>query len=170
MNNYSSGWYVVYTRPRNEKRVSHQLDLRGFPFFLPVTKSLRTWNNRKKYLEVPLFPSYIFVNLSKVDEYYEVLNMEGVLYFVRLGKSIAKVSETVINNIRLIEKQQTELEISEEHFLPGRQVVIKQGTLTDLSAEIVEVKGKEKLIVRVNLLQRNILMALPREYLNAIVA
>jgi len=42
--------------------------------------------------------------------------------------------------------------------------------LTDLSAEIVEVKGKEKLLVRVNLLQRNILMALPREYLNAIVA
>jgi transcription antitermination factor NusG len=170
MNVSTSGWYVIYTRPRNEKRVSRQLDLKGFPFLLPLTKSIRMWNKRKKYLETPMFPSYIFVNLHKADEYFEVLNMEGVLYFIRMGKSIAKVSDTVINNIRLIEKEPIELEISDEHFQPGRQVVIKEGTLTDLSGEIVEVKGKEKLLVRVSLLQRNILMSLPKEYVNPVVA
>ncbi|OMP79333.1 transcription termination/antitermination protein NusG [[Flexibacter] sp. ATCC 35208] len=163
-------WYVIYVMPRHEKKIASILKTRGITFFLPMTKNLRTWNGRKRYVELPLFPSYIFVSPENVSEYYELLNINSVINYVKFGNEIAVVSEIVIDNIRLLEMQHAEMEVSSARFDPGRQVVIKEGTLAGCKAEVVEVKGKEKIIVRVNLLRRNVLINLPSEYLIAFVA
>ena len=67
MNNFLKGWYLIYTRPRHEKKVFLQLTEMKVRSLLPTTKKLRTWHDRKKYIDEPLFPSYIFVYLE--DKY-----------------------------------------------------------------------------------------------------
>lgn len=168
MTKFLAGWYVIYTKPRHEKKVYNSLIELNIESFLPTKKSLRTWHDRKKYVDEPLFPSYVFIYIKDMKTYYDGMHTEGVLYFVRTGKEVARVDESIINNIKLLTTRDTELEISDQPFQPGRKLVISKGPFTGLSCEVVEYNSKEKLLVRVDLLQRNILLTIPQESLMAI--
>lgn len=165
MGHFSPGWYVIYTMPCHEKKVHFRLTELSIVGFLPTKKTLRTWHDRKKYVDEPLFPSYLFVFLKDLRNYYEGNAVEGVLSYVRIGKDLARVNESVINDIKLVTEKGSDIEVTKEQFLPGRKLVIGKGPLTGLSCEVVEVNKRELLLVRVNLLQRNVLLTLPRESL-----
>src|ERR1700751_1677518 len=53
-------WYVVQCWLRKESHIAAQLEGQGFECFLPKYKSLREWSDRKKEVERPLFPGYVF--------------------------------------------------------------------------------------------------------------
>jgi transcription antitermination factor NusG len=163
MNTRIAGWYVIYTRPRHEKKVAIQLSEINIVSFLPTMRTVRVYKNREKYIDAPLFPSYIFVYVNDLDEYYRGLSINGALYYVRSGENVAKVSEAVIHNIRLLVEQgnDQQMEVSDAYFRPGKQVLIKDGVMTGLYGEIVEVKGTQKILIRITLMQRSILITLP---------
>ena len=54
-------WYAAYTCARHEKLVRKQLEERRISCFLPLYRSLRRWKDRRKELELALFPGYVFV-------------------------------------------------------------------------------------------------------------
>ncbi|NML39917.1 UpxY family transcription antiterminator [Chitinophaga sp. G-6-1-13] len=165
-----NGWYVVYTKPRHEKKVAAFLSTLNIVNFLPTARILRVWKDRKKYIDAPLFPSYLFIYLEDLETYYKVLSLEAVLYYVKTGKEVVKVKEDVIHSIRLITQQPNniDIEVSDDYFQPGKQLMIKDGMLCGLVCEVVEVKGEQKFLVRVNMLQKNILVAVSAEYLDSI--
>ncbi len=165
MSKFSTGWYIIYTRPRHEKKVHARLSEINITSFLPTRKVLRVWNDKKRYVDEPLFPSYLFIYLQDIQNYYDSIDLTGALYYVRVGREIARISETGINNIKLITKDQREIEVSKDHFQPGRKLAVKQGVLAGLSCEVIEVRSKQRLLVRIDLLQRNILITLPSDYL-----
>jgi transcription antitermination factor NusG len=167
---FRKGWYVIYTRPKHEKKVANTLSVTGVTNFLPTVKVQRTWADRKKFIDVPLFPSYLFVYLEDISRYYEGLQVEGVIYFVRQGTQIATISEDIIDTIRVATLSGKEVEVSTDHFQTGDRTVINNGPFTGLSCEVVEYKGRNRILVRVNLLQRNILVNLESENLLAISA
>jgi transcriptional antiterminator RfaH len=167
MNTFPSGWYLIYTKPRHEKKVYTQLTERNINSFLPLAKKLRTWHDRKKYVDEPLFPSYVFVYLNDLQNYYEGIDAEGSLHYVKIGKEIARVNEAVVENIKLVTGQAEDFEVSDERFQSGQKLVIREGALTGLSCE-VQLKYKKMLLVRVDLLQRSILLKMPAEHLMAI--
>lgn len=167
---FNVGWYLIYTRPRHERKVSEGLSEVSVKYYLPEIRSLRTWFDRKKYIQSPLFPSYIFVHLNDMKEYYRTLKVEGFLYYVKLGKEMVRVKDSIIDNIRLVVNQGSDIEVTNNCFQPGQKLVISDGPLTGLSAEVIQYGGKEKILVRVYLLQRNLLATLPTEYISAIGA
>jgi transcription antitermination factor NusG len=162
---FKQGWCVIYTKPKHEKKVSNRLTEIGIPNLFPTSKVLRTWHDRKKQIDSPLFPSYIFLYLTDMEMYYAALNTEGSLYYVRSGKEVARVREDTITNVKLLAAHLQELEISYDRFQPGEQLVIKEGPLTGLNCEIVDCSKTKKILVRVNLLQRNILTYCPPDFL-----
>jgi transcriptional antiterminator RfaH len=145
MNSFLSGWYVIYTRPKHEKKVYARLTQRSIISFLPTKRTLRTWHDRKKYVDEPLFPSYIFVFLNDLQSYYIGMDVEGTLYYIKTGNQIARVSESVIENIRLVTKHAHEVEITDRQFYPGQKAVISKGALTGLACELVEVERRKML-------------------------
>jgi transcriptional antiterminator RfaH len=167
MNNMIVGWYLMYTKPRHEKKVHSHLKELDINSFLPTRKILRSWHDRKKFIDEPLFPSYVFIYLNDLESYYKGMDTDGVLYYVRTGKTMARVHESVVNNIKLLVAQPGDLEVTHDAIQPGTQLVICQGALTGLSCEIVQVNGKQKALVRVALLQRSLLLSLPADYLIA---
>src|SRR5579885_3530841 len=74
-------WYAAYTCSRHEKRIAQQLDERGISHFLPLYHSVRRWKDRKKELELVLFPGYVFVQLDLANR-LQVLQLPGVVRFV----------------------------------------------------------------------------------------
>lgn len=164
MSTFNEGWYLIYTRPRHEKKVADGMAEVGVTSFLPRIKQLRNWSDRRKYIDMPLFPSYIFVFLKDMTDYYHASGTDGVLYFVKFDKKIARVQDSIINNLRLLVEQGADVQVTTELFQPGQQLVISDGPLTGLSCEVVQVNGKEKVLVRVHLLQRNVLATLPVKF------
>jgi transcriptional antiterminator RfaH len=158
-------WYLIYTRPNQERKVFNELSLKNIETFFPFRKVVRTWSDRKKCVDTPLFPSYIFVFLRDISEYYDSLTIPGALYFVRTGKEIARVSETVVNNLKLTAAWAQDVEVSTHYFQPGEQVIIQSGALTGLRCEVVKLDARKKILVRVELLNRSILATFPSEYL-----
>jgi hypothetical protein len=102
-----------------------------------------------------------------MQNYYEGMDAEGALYYVRTGKEIANVNEAIINNIRILVDKGSDIEISTDNFQPGQELLICQGPLTGLSCEMIRLKGQQRILVRVRLLQRNLLVMLPSDFLTA---
>jgi transcriptional antiterminator RfaH len=158
--NFHEGWYVMYTKPRHEKRVADKFSEQGIECFLPLEKKLRIWHDRRKLVDTPLFPSYVFVYLKDTETYFAGLNVQGVWNYVRSGKEVARVDNAVIENIRRATISGRELEIVSFQFEPGQKLIIKDGPFTGMMCEMVQFKGKDKILVRVDLLQRSLLIAL----------
>ena len=65
LNNDFPQWVAFYTLPRNEKKIFSKLQEKGYITYLPLKKELHKWHDRKKWVDVPLIPSYIFVKAKK---------------------------------------------------------------------------------------------------------
>jgi len=79
-------WYVIYTKPRNEKKVAERLQQIGVTVYCPMITMVKQWSDRKKKVQVPLLSSYVFVSLAD-KEREKVFEVSGVIrYLFWLGK------------------------------------------------------------------------------------
>lgn len=164
MNRFNPGWRVIYTRPQHEKRVQADLAERNIRTFLPCVKTLRTWNDRKKYISMPLFPSYIFVYLESNMDYYTALEIQSALYFLKSGKEVALVRDEVIDQISMLLGISEDIEVLEGRFSGGQKLLILEGAFSGQYCEFVEYNGSLKAIVRVDIMQRCMLVTLPKDH------
>lgn len=74
-------WYVLYTKPKQEKKVLSQLNRIGIKTYCPMVKSVRQWSDRLKKVETPLIPSCIFIQSSENNR-VQVFQAPGVLRFL----------------------------------------------------------------------------------------
>ena len=82
----SKKWFVVYTKPRNELKVSQRLSVLGVENYTPTRIEVRQWSDRKKKILVPLLPSMVLVSLDEKDV-NKVFETPGVVrYFFENGK------------------------------------------------------------------------------------
>lgn len=79
-------WYVLYTKPRNEKKVTERLEQIGITVYCPLVTVLKQWSDRKKKVQTPLLPSYVFVQIEESAR-NKVFDVPGVVrYLYWLGK------------------------------------------------------------------------------------
>lgn len=167
MSKFICGWYVIYTLSKHEKKISERFSEDDIHHYLPMTKTLRSWHDRKRYIDLPLFQSYIFVHPRDMSEFYDIQHVQGVLGYVRFGKEIPRVSEDTIKYVQSLVNSGNDIEVSSDYFPPGRKVFIQNGPLTGIPCEVVQRDQKEKILVRIHLLQRNLLISMPSEHLIA---
>ena len=154
-------WYIVYTRPKFEKKIFARLQEKKVEAFLPLQNVIRQWSDRKKRVEVPLFPNYLFVRILPIDR-WNVLRVDGVVRFLQFGSKSAIISETEINNIR--RSLLANPEVSNQKFDKGDQVVIINGPLRGLEGILVNKKGKKWLAIRIDTIDKSLLVnVLPRD-------
>src|SRR5579864_7891150 len=95
----SGNWYALYTCPRHEKCVAEQIEKRRFSCFLPLYRSVRRWKDRRKELELALFPGYVFVRMA-LENRLQVLQLPGVVRLVSFNGQPAVVPAEQIEAIR----------------------------------------------------------------------
>jgi transcription antitermination factor NusG len=79
-------WYVLYTKPRQEKKVADSLDAIGIEAYCPLVTIVKQWSDRKKKVQIPLINSYVFVNIEE-HQREEVFKVSGIVrYLFWLGK------------------------------------------------------------------------------------
>jgi transcription antitermination factor NusG len=149
-------WFAVQTRPRHEKKVIAELAFKGITNFLPLAKETHRWSDRRKTVEVPLFPGYAFVNLQPSPESRQaVLRVPGVLNFVGAQNHGLPIPDSQIDDVRRL--LASELSFSEFPFLKiGQRVVIRGGALDGMEGTLAGHNGSRRLIVSIEAIQRSL--------------
>ncbi len=157
----SLNWYAIYVNSRAEKKVEKELINLGIDSFLPLRKTLRHWSDRKKWVELPLIPGYCFVRIA-IKHHLSVLKVKNVVGFVRFEGKPAIIPGQQIDFLkRMLKQSDYSWEITRENFTPGQKVEIIAGPFIGTEAELMVIKGKRKVGVRIDHINNTLLVEIP---------
>jgi len=149
-----SHWYAAYTCARHEKCVARQLQARGVDFFLPLYRSQRRWKDRRKMIDLALFPGYVFVRMP-IENRFRILTLPGLVRLVSFHGKPAVLPEKEIEALRNGLTQQVYAE-PHPYLQIGRKVRVENGPLAGLQGFLVRRKDKFRLVISLDLIQRSI--------------
>ena len=96
-------WYAIHTRSNCEKRISSLLAETGIESYLPAFQEIRQWRDRKKVLDVPIFPGYVFARFADSGaSRVAVSRTEGVVRILGTADRIEVVPDEEIEGLRLV--------------------------------------------------------------------
>ena len=150
-------WYAIYTKSRSEKKTASELAKKGFKVYLPLQKTLRQWSDRKKIVELPLITSYLFVKIN-LCSYFNILNTKGVVKFINFSSKPVPIPDWQIDNLKILINSDERIEISTEDFKIGDHVFVERGSLRGLRGILVEHRAKQKVLVCIDSIEKNILV------------
>ncbi len=139
-------WYVIYTKPKWEKRVSEQLNKIGINCYCPVVTKIQQYSDRKKKVIVPLFNHYVFVQLAERDRNLVFQSPGVVRYLFWLGKH-AIVKDEEIDTIKNWLEKGDKYTMSVTQHQVGETIKLNSGPFLDQSAVIKEITKKHYILV-----------------------
>ena len=151
---HSKRWYVALVRMHHEKKVSEHLDKMGIENFVPVQQEFHQWSDRRKLVTSVLLPMMVFVHVDP-KERMEVLSFSTVSrYMVMRGESSPAVipDEQMARFRFMLDYSEESISMNSSPLARGEKVRVIKGPLTGLVGELVNVDGKSKIAVRLNML------------------
>jgi len=155
-------WYALHTRSRHEKKVARLLDESKVEHFLPLRRVLSQWADRKKWVEKPYFPGYLFVRIH-LEQAPLVSSRRGVVGLVSSRPGIpAIIPESEIDSVfRLVESQ---VHVDPYPYLkPGQIVYVRRGPLRGVEGTLIRKNKKHFLVVSVPLLGQSVIAEVPAD-------
>ena len=147
-------WYAVQCWLRKESLIAAQLEGQGIECFLPKYKSLREWSDRKKEVERPLFPGYLFCRFDYTQR-RPVVVTPGVVQIVGCGRTPTPIEDREIQAIQIAVASGVSGQ-PWPYLEVGEKVRIHTGTLSGLEGILVNFKGNHRVVLSVTLLQRSV--------------
>lgn len=151
-------WFAIYTRPKNEKKVTEQLIKLGIDAYCPMVTQMKQWSDRKKKVESPLISSYVFVNLAE-KERNTVFEVHGIVrYLYWLGKPAIIQDHEIALLKESLKGILTSVEV--EGIQPGDSLTITKGPFQGKEGIVSQV---EKNKIRLVLKELGVLVTISRE-------
>jgi transcription elongation factor/antiterminator RfaH len=147
-------WYALQVWVRKESTIATQLESQGFECFLPKYKSLREWSDRRKEVEQPLFPGYVFCRFEYAQR-RPVVVTPGVLQVVGYGRTPLAVEDREIEAIQTAVASGVQSQ-PWPYLEVGEKVRIHTGKLSGLEGILINFKGNHRVVLSVTLLQRSV--------------
>jgi len=149
-------WYAAYTTARHEKRVAEHLQQRDIEYFLPLYETVRRWNNGRHRVQLPLFPSYVFVRFVTRDK-LKVLQVPGLLQLVTFQGAPAPLPEAEIDILR--SALAAGIPAQPYRYLSvGSKVEICRGPLQGLRGILLRHQGQFRVVLSVEMIMRSIVV------------
>jgi transcription antitermination factor NusG len=162
-------WYALYVRSRHEFVAYDELLRKGIPAFLPSCKRTSQWKDRKKQIESPLFPGYVFFQTAPSAEVFlSVLQTRGVVAIISQepGRPTPVASEE-LHALRLLVESGRELDLY-PGLQEGMKVRLKSGPLKDAEGILDKKADACLFLVNVSLLGRCVSIRLSARDIEAV--
>lgn len=159
-------WFALRLRSNYERIAGSHLRDRGYEEFAPSYKVEKRWSDRTKQIEQFLFPGYVFCRFDPNDR-RPILTVPGVVEVVGFGKSPEQIPDEEIERVRRM--VESGLLVTPFPYLQvGQAVLVERGPLTGVEGILLEIKGKMRLVVSVNLLRRSVSAEIDRNWIRPI--
>ncbi len=160
-------WYAIYTKPRWEKKIAASLEEKGIENYLPLIKTLKTWSDRKKWVQEPLFKSYIFVHVDRSD-YIPAIQTPGTVKYVSFENKAVAIPPLQIEAIKTFIESGEDLLSDIPALRTGDRVVVIRGALKGLEGTLVEFQQKHRVRIMIEGIQQSLHLNIPLSHLRGI--
>jgi transcription termination/antitermination protein NusG len=149
-------WFAIQTRSRHEKRVTADLREKSVEAYLPLRSVEHQWSDRRKMVDLPLFPGYVFVKISgDAPARVPVLQTDGVLGFLGVRGIGVPIPEEEIAAIQTVLREKIPVE-PHPFVQVGEKVRICGGSLDGLEGLLTGVEGTKNLVVSIDSIERSV--------------
>src|SRR6185437_7268059 len=159
-------WYALYTNPRHEKVVAKQLHERCVENFLPLYRTWHRWKDRRKQVELALFPGYVFVRIEEHNK-LQVLKIPGAVNLVTFNGKLAAVPEPEIEALRNALDNQVFAEPC-PYLQVGRKVRVVRGPMAGAQGILSRKKDRYRVVISVEVLMRSVALEIDGADLEAV--
>ena len=142
----TKSWYVLYTKPRHEKKLAERLQSEGWKVYCPLKKTTKQWSDRKKVVEEALFPSFIFIQCQEQDRDQVFVHASAVRYLCWLRRP-ALVRSEGIESIRHWMAEVNHESIAVVTIPVSSKVRLGAGPLMGRLGKIKEHRGNQVIIM-----------------------
>jgi len=150
-----NNWYVVQTKPRQEKVAVENLERQGYVTYCPQIVQPKRLRQRWQKVREPLFPRYLFVRLNVgIDNFSPIRSTLGVHGFVKFGGQPAVMPINVIDAIRQQEQMLSETCTEHPDWDVGEQLQILDGPFEGLKGIFMKKVSLERVSILLNILGR----------------
>ncbi|AKE52359.1 transcription/translation regulatory transformer protein RfaH [Kangiella geojedonensis] len=154
MSSEQSAWYLVQCKPHQEKRAQENLENQSINSFFPIISLKKIVRGKRKQVEEAMFPGYLFVELLETGEYWsKIRSTRGVRDFVRFGGVPAKVSQQLLEQLKVIDHDLVTIAVDSTPK-EGDRVRVTTGPFKDLEGIFKMPDGEQRSIVLLNMLDK----------------
>ena len=149
-------WYAAQTRHRHERLAAYHLGMRGIVRYIPIISEIHVWSDRRKKVELPLFPGYVFVQIIATNQRRtEVLRVPGVLRLVGSEPGGTPIPDEQIDSVKTLVDR--DLRWTSHPFIKaGQRVRVRGGALDGVEGIFVKRNGSDSLVISVDAIQRSL--------------
>jgi len=150
-------WYAAYVKSNHEFVVHAELARKSIETFLPTVKKVRQWKDRKKSIDFPVFPGYLFVQVNQSPEdFLSVLKTRGVINLLSAQAGYpTPVAPEEIDALKLLVQSGSDFDVY-PHLKEGTRVRVKKGPLEGAEGVLARKDTQCLFMVNVELLGRSI--------------
>ena len=147
-------WLAVYTMSRHEKRVAWDLSQRHLTSFLPTYRTVHRWKDRRKELELALFPSYVFVQAQRKDR-LQILQVPSVVNIVSFDGQPAVIPDAEIEALRRGLDGDVRLQ-PHPYLKVGKRVRIHSGPMAGQEGILTRRKDRCRVVLSIDFIMRSV--------------
>ena len=159
-------WIAVYTKPRHEKVVKNELEERNIESYLPLISRKHRWSDRMKWVETPIFKSYLFARIE-LKNYIDVLQTRGVHHIIKFQNKIAVIPDIQIDNLKKMIYGGFD-PFPSDYFTIGDEVEVVGGPLKGITGVVDRNHTTDKLIIKIDAIQHAVAVQIENKYLKPI--
>ena len=162
-------WHALYARPRSEKKLVAALEQKGFEAYLPLLTVRRKWSDRIKVLEIPAFPSYVFVYADLPKDALSIKKIPCCVSIVHTADEPAEINGADIELLKLAIAEFSDGLVVKDtaSFAVGDKVRLKLGPFAGREAIVEQIQGKTHLLIHFPALNKTIQVRIPVEQVEA---
>jgi transcription antitermination factor NusG len=150
-------WYALSVKSRHEFVVAGELRRKGIEAFLPSVTKMSQWKDRKKRVEFPLFPGYLFVSVAPApEEFVRVVTTRGTVRFISLETGHpTPIAGEEINALKILVNSGEQIDVY-PGLKQGSHVRVRNGILQGAAGILVRKEDDHMLLVSMEILGRSV--------------
>lgn len=148
-------WYLVHTKPRQEKHALQNLQQQGYECYLPLLTQEKLRAGNVAVVDEPLFPRYLFIRLGLGNSHKSwspIRSTKGVSRLVTFGPEPTKVDERLLSLLH--SREAANRAAPPPLFTPGERVYLNCGAFAGIEGIYHMADGEQRAMVLIELLSR----------------
>lgn len=152
-------WYVIHTKPRQERRALGNLEQQGYECYLPMITAEKLQQGGVVLVEEPLFPRYLFIKLDQGESgrsWGPIRSTRGVNRLVTFGNEPARINPAHIETLRNMRHNTPAGPL--RLYSAGERVEITAGPFAGIEAVYQISDGESRALVLIELLDKPVIL------------